>query len=186
MVVDQNKPPRFCSQCGKAFPPPISANHSTKAVDKSVQGPKKLLSEKIFGNNKPSTDLNTPLDDKLSSTRPLSEKPPDDSLPIEESHEGRIDKHDKSFSDRSDDGKPPRKKPREYESPRKEPHGNKPPDDKPFSDKPTGIKPNDKSSTDKSPSEKPTHNPPSYKLFGDGSSGDKHDDDVPQRDNKVP
>ena len=185
VVLDQNKPPKFCSQCRKELPPPTSADHSTKAVDESVQRLKKPHSEKVFGSNKPTTDLSIPIgqyDEKLSSTRPSSEEPLDDSLPIEECYQTHNDKHNKSFSERSDDGKPPRKKPREYESPVKDPHGNKPTDGKPFSD----TKPNDQSSTDKSPSEKSANTSLSNVLCSDECFGDKNDDDMPQRDNKVP
>ena len=178
VIFDQDNPPKFCSQCGKPLPPPVIAN---QAVDESLQGVKKPHNKKVFGNIKPATDHNTPLeqcDGKLLNTRPPSEKSPDDNLPMEESHETRNDKHDdKSSSESSDDGKPPRKKSRDYESPSKGPHSNQPSDGKSFSDKPAGTNLNDKPSTDKSSSdEKPVHKPLSGKPCGDRSSEDKHDD----------
>ena len=170
VVFDQNRPPKYCSECGIELLPPINANQSTKAVDESLQRVKKPYTEKVFGNIKPTTDHNTP-PEQCDSTRPPSE------MPIEESHETRNGKHnDKSFSERSDDGKPPLKKSRDYESPSKGPHGNKPLDDKSFNDKPAGTNLNDKSSTDKSSSdEKPAHKPLSNKPCGNRSSGDRHD-----------
>ena len=169
VVLDQNKPPKFCSLCRKELPPP-SADH----IDESVKKLQKPQTERVFGNPKPATDLSL---DKKSNTSPSYKKPPD-KLPIQESHghEALNDKDDdKSHSEGSDHDK----------SPSTEPRGNKPPDDKPFGDKPTGTKANDKLSTDKSPSEKPTHNPPSIKPCGHGSSGDKHDDNKLVRNNRL-
>ena len=178
-VLNQNRPPKFCSECGIELLPPINANQGAKPVDESLQGVKKPYSEKVFGNIKPSTDHNTPFE-QCDSTRPPSE------IPVEESHDTRNGKHDdKSFSERSDDGKPPRKKSRDYESPSKGPHGNKPLDDKPFNGKPTGTNLNDKSSTGKSSiDEKPAHKPFSDKPYGDTSSGDRHDANQLVCDNK--
>ena len=175
-VHNQNRPPKFCSECGSELLPPINAKQSTKAVDESLQRVKKPYGEKVFGNIKPTTDHNTALEQCDSTGCRLPSE-----MPIEESHETRNGKHDdKSFSERSDDGKPPRKKSRDYESPSKGPHGNKPLDDKS-----AGTKVNDKSSTDKSSSdEKLAHKPLSDKPCGDTSSGDRHDANQLVCDNK--
>ena len=179
VVFNKNRPPKYCSECGNELPPPININQNTEAVNKSLQRVKKPYSEKVFGNIKPTSGHDIPLE-QCDSTRPPSE------MPIEESHETRSGKHDdKSFSERSDDGKPPRKKFRDYESPSEGSHGNIPLDDKPFNDKPVGTNLNDKSSTDKSSSdEKPAHKPLSDKPCGDTSSGDRHDANQLVCDNK--
>ena len=175
VVLDQNKPPKFCSQCCKELPSPTSADHNTKESVQILQKSQTGQAERVFGDNsKPTTDLFL---DKKSGTGPPNEKPPD-KLPIQEScdHEARNDKDDDKHDDKHDEDKSPSNGSDDDKPPNNETHGNKPSDGRPFSDKPTGIKPNNQSSTVKSPSDKPTHNPLSNKPCGDGSSGDKHDE----------
>ena len=118
-VVHNNKPPKFCSECGERLQSPIiSANRNTKAVNESVEKLEEPSTrEKFFDNNKSTTDLSTdspnnescsaePSNNKLSpdnnpsSTMPPNEEPPDHSEgPCEKAFDDKLTSYELSDDD---------------------------------------------------------------------------------------
>lgn len=141
VVVDRNKPPKFCTECGEGLAPlPSGATNNAKAVDESEEKLNKSPSENNYNGNVLTNGFS--LDDKPSSEKckTLSDKPSDDEM-----------------SNTKPPDQPPSDKPTDNDS-----------DKLPDSDKPTTNKPPD---NDKPPSDKPLDdgNPPNDKPPDNGS-----------------
>ena len=192
IVVDHNKPPRFCTECGKGLPlRPSSVTYSAKAVDESEE---KSLSENTHSgivlangfslDDKPSNEKCETLSDKASNgkmsntkppDKPPSDKPADDDKPPSD----KLPDNDKTPSDKPpDDGNPPSDKPPDDDNlPSDKPSdnhellSNKPPDN---DELPGDNPPDDNSSVNKPPIGRLPDNEP----CGDGLSGTESPDNA--------